>query len=129
MPSILIVDDEHDLLMAFGAVLRHEGYQIRTASTIAAALQALDSEQPDLVLLDIKLGNIDQNDGLDLLQQMRERFPQLKVVVVSAYLDFVMRQAAMAGGALDCWPKPVTMQMLMERTAQVLASPGLSPGA
>ena len=33
MPTILIVDDEHDLLTAFGAVLRHEGYEVRTAAT------------------------------------------------------------------------------------------------
>jgi two-component system, response regulator, stage 0 sporulation protein F len=121
MPTILIVEDEHDVLTAFRAVLRHAGYEVRTASTIPTALQVLDTERPDLVLLDIKLGNMDQNDGLDLLQQMRERVPHLKVVVVSAYLDLVTRQAALDGGALDCWPKPVTMQMLAERTAQVLA--------
>jgi DNA-binding NtrC family response regulator len=128
MPTILIVEDEHDVLTAFGAVLRHEGYDVRTAPTPETALEVLDKEHPDLVLLDIKLGNMDQNDGLDLLQQMRERLPHLKVVVVSAYLDFVTRQAALDGGALECWPKPVTMQMLRERTAQVLASPGLLPG-
>ena len=123
MPTILIVDDEHDVLTAFAAVLRHEGYAVRTATTPEKALQMLDSERPDLVLLDINLGNMDQTDGLDLLRQMRERLPQLKAVVVSGYLDLVTRQVALAAGALDCWPKPVTMQMLIERTAQVLAQP------
>ena len=128
MPTILIVDNEHDLLIAFGAVLRHAGHEVRTASTFVTALQVLDKEQPDLVLLDIKLGD-QEYDGLYLLRRMRERMPQLKVVIVSAYLDLATRQVALAAGALDCWSKPVTMQMLAERTAQLLAAPGLSPDA
>ena len=112
------------MLIAFAAVLRHEGYTVRTATTVATALQILDSERPDLVLLDIKLGNMDQNDGLDLLQQMRARVPRLKVVVVSGYLDLVTRQAALDAGALDCWPKPVTMEALRNRVAQVLRNQG-----
>jgi DNA-binding response OmpR family regulator len=128
VPTILIVDDEHDLLIAFKAVLRHQGYEVRTASTPAKALQLFDSEPPDLVLMDIKLGDL-EHDGLYLLRRMREHLPQLKVVVVSAYLDLVTRQAALDAGAIDCWPKPVTMQMLIERTAQVLEQPDLSAGA
>ena len=112
------------MLIAFAAVLRHEGYTVRTATTVATALQILDSERPDLVLLDINLGNMDQTDGLDLLRQMRERLPQLKTVVVSGYLDLVTRQAALDAGALDCWPKPVTMEALRNRVAQVLRNQG-----
>jgi len=124
LPTILIVDDEHDVLIAFAAVLRHEGYTVRTATTPEKALQMLDSERPGLVLLDINLGNMDQTDGLDLLRQMRERLPQLKTVVVSGYLDLVTRQAALDAGALDCWPKPVTMEALRNRVAQVLRNQG-----
>jgi two-component system, NtrC family, response regulator len=124
MSTILIVDDEQDVLTAFRAVLQRAGYRVGTAPGPRKALQLLDSERPDLVLLDINLGSLDQTDGLDLLRQMRERMPRLKVVIVSAYLDLVTHQAALDAGALDCWPKPVTMQMLTERTAQALASPG-----
>ncbi len=120
MASILLVEDEHDVLTAFAAVLRHDGYDVRTATTIATALQALDAAPPDLVLLDIKLGNMDQNDGLDLLDTMRARLPTLKVIVVSAYLDLVTRQAALAKGALACWPKPVTMTQLRSIAAEAL---------
>jgi len=125
MPTILIVDDEHDLLIAFKAVLHHAGHDVFTASTATTALRLLETQRPDLVLLDIKLGDL-EIDGLELLRRMRDRLPNLKVVVVSAYLDLVTRQAALDGGALDCWPKPVTMQMLIERTAQVMEQPDLS---
>jgi len=122
MPTILIVDDEHAVLIAFAAVLRHDGYTVRTATTVPAALEVCDAVQPDLVLLDIKLGDLEY-DGLYLLRRMRERFPTLKVVIVSAYLDLVTRKVALAAGAMDCWPKPVSMQMLIERTAEVLRQP------
>jgi DNA-binding NtrC family response regulator len=128
MPSILIVDDEHDVLTAFAAVLRHAGHRVRTASTPDMALQLLDTLQPDLVLLDIKLGNLDQTDGLDLLQQMRARRPQLKVVIVSGYLDLLTRRAALDAGALDCWPKPITIQAIRDRTAEVLGQADRSSG-
>jgi len=120
MPTILIVDDEHVVLIAFAAVLRHDGYTVRTATTVPTPLEVCDAMRPDLVLLDIKLGDLEY-DGLYMLRRMRERFPTLKVVIVSAYLDLVTREVALAAGALDCWPKPLTMQMLIERTAQVLA--------
>jgi DNA-binding NtrC family response regulator len=121
MATILIVDDEHALLTAFRAVLRYEGYEVRTASTPVKALELFDSEVPDLVLLDIQFGEREPMNGLDLLRIMRERRPQAKIVVVSAYLDLVMRQAVLDAGAFDCWSKPVSMQMLKERTAQAFA--------
>ena len=121
MSSILLVEDEHDVLTAFAAVLRHDGHDGRAATTPGKALELLDAQVPDLVLLDIRLGNMDQNDGLDLLEIMRARLPKLKVVVVSAYLDLVTSQSALDKGAVACWPKPVTMVQLRNITAQALA--------
>ncbi len=122
MPSILIVDDEHDVLIAFAAVLRHEAYTVRTATTGKLALELFDTLQPDLVLLDIKLGDLEY-DGLYLLRRMRERRPTVKVVIVSAYLDEVTRSVATAAGAIECWSKPVTMQTLRDRARAVLGEP------
>jgi DNA-binding NtrC family response regulator len=127
MPTILIVDDEHDLLLAFETVLTLEGYQVRTTANPEKALELLDSERPHLVLLDINLPGAECADGLDLLRRMRERLPLVKVVVVSGYLDIVTHQAALDAGALDCWQKPVDLQTLKERVAQAVAHPD-TPG-
>ena len=127
MPTILLVDDEHGLLSAYQAVLRHEGYTVYAASTAAKALQLLDARRPDLVLLDIDLGAGEAGDGLDLLRQMRARRPDVKVVMVSAYLDLVTQQIARAAGAVACWPKPISLPVLVERTAAVLGQAGVCP--
>jgi DNA-binding NtrC family response regulator len=123
MPTILIVDDEANLVAAFETVLTLAGYRVRTTSDPEKALQLLDSEWPHLVLLDINLPGAEHADGLDLLRRMRERMPLVKVVVVSGYLDIVTHQAALDAGALDCWQKPVSLQTLKERVTQAVAHP------
>ncbi len=122
MPGILVVDDEDGVVSAYEAVLRYEGYAVMTARSSTEALQLLESRRPDLVLLDIRLGNRDPTDGLDVLRQMRARVPGVKVVMVSAYLDRATRHIAVDAGALACWTKPITLTTLVERTREVFAS-------
>jgi DNA-binding response OmpR family regulator len=119
MPTILIVDDEPRLVAAFEAVLTLEGYTVRTASAAQRALQVLDIEHPHLVLLDI---NLPGTDGLDLLRRMRERMPQVAIIIVSGFLDDVTCHAALHAGALDCLQKPVNLQTLKDRVAQVITA-------
>ena len=124
MPTILIVDDERSNLLAFGAVLTRVGYTVYAAPAPEEALQVLDRARPDLVLLDINLIRVGQTAGFDLLRRMRARRPTILVVMVSGYLDTPTREAALAAGAVDCWPKPITMQTLRDRVAQVLDTRG-----
>ncbi len=124
MATILIVDDDPAVLTAFATALHHASHEVDTAANAADALQVLERNPPDLVLLDLKL-NGRKFDGLYLLRRMRERIPALKIVVVSAYLDDVTRPVVLAAGALECWPKPVPLHVLVERTAQVLAQSGV----
>jgi DNA-binding response OmpR family regulator len=128
MPTILVVDDEQELLTTFDTILTQEGYRVRTTSDPEKALQLLDLERPQLVLLDINLPRAaDKTDGLDLLCRMRERMPQVAVIIVSGYVDEVTRQVALDAGAIDCWPKPVNLQVLKQRVAQVVAGPKTPP--
>ena len=124
MPTILAVDDEHAILNAYEAALHHAGYTVYTAVSSAHALQCLDQRRPDLVLLDIDLGAAEEGDGIDLLRQMRDRMPDVRVVMVSAYLDLVTQHIAREAGAVDCWPKPISLPVLVERTAAVLNDVG-----
>ncbi len=127
MLTILVVDDEAAILSAIEAVLRHAGYTVCTAATPSSALQQFDRIRPDLVLLDIHLGDREPLDGLDLLRELRVRRPAVPVVMLSAYLDLVTRQIALDAGAQACWAKPISLPVLVERTAQVLGSAVPSP--
>jgi DNA-binding NtrC family response regulator len=85
MAKILIVDDEEHIRYLYSEELSDAGYEVITASSGYKLLEKIEAEKPDLVVLDIKM--VDYN-GLDLLQDIRNRFYDLPVVLCTAYDTF-----------------------------------------
>lgn len=85
MPRILIVDDEEHIRYLYSEELSEAGYEVITADSGYKLLQRIEEEEPDLVVLDIKM--VDYN-GLDLLQDIRNKFYDLPVVLCTAYDTF-----------------------------------------
>jgi two-component system, response regulator, stage 0 sporulation protein F len=83
--KILIVDDEEHIRFLYSEELREEGYNVTTAESGYKLLERIQEEKPDLVVLDIKM--VDYN-GLDLLQDIRNKFYNLPVVLCTAYDAF-----------------------------------------
>lgn len=82
MARILVVDDESSIRMLYEQELGDEGHEIITAATAAEAVEKLQQETVDLILLDIKLKN---ESGLDLLQQIVKERHNLPVILSSAF--------------------------------------------
>ena len=102
--SILIIDDEEVLQDVLSSLLRREGYEVVEARSGEAGLQALaDNDSIDLVLLDLMLPGI---SGQEVLQQIRQRDPEMVVVVVTAYSSIGGAITAMREGAFHYIPKP-----------------------
>jgi DNA-binding response OmpR family regulator len=80
--KILIVDDDQNILRLYKEELEDEGYNIVTASNGQEAIERFESEDPDLVTLDILLPDI---DGIKLLRQMKEKKPRLPIIMSTAY--------------------------------------------
>ncbi|MEW6668046.1 MAG: response regulator [Thermodesulfobacteriota bacterium] len=85
MAKILIVDDEEHIRFLYSEELTEAGYQVITAESGHELLERIDREKPDLVVLDIKM--VDYN-GLDLLQDIRNKYYDLPVVLCTAYDTF-----------------------------------------
>ena len=85
MAKILIVDDEEHIRFLYSEELSDEGYQVVTADSGLKLLERIESEKPDLIVLDIKM--VDYN-GLDLLQDIRNKFYDLPVILCTAYDTF-----------------------------------------
>jgi len=85
MAKILIVDDEEHIRFLYSEELTEIGYEVITADTGFELLEKIEEQKPDLVVLDIKM--IDYN-GLDLLQDIRNKFYNLPVVLCTAYDTF-----------------------------------------
>ncbi len=85
MTKILIVDDEEHIRMLYQVELQDEGYEVATAADGHKLLERIENENPNLVILDIKMAGY---NGLDLLQEIRNRFYNLPVILCSAYDSF-----------------------------------------
>jgi DNA-binding response OmpR family regulator len=85
MAKILVVDDEEHIRFLYSEELTEVGYEVITADSGYKLLEKIEDEKPDLVVLDIKM--LDYN-GLDLLQDIRNKFYNLPVVLCTAYDTF-----------------------------------------
>ena len=85
MGRILVVDDEPNIRLVYKEVLSHGGYLVSEAESAKEAFDILKRESIDLVVLDIKLRS---ESGLDVLQRITNEFPNLPVILCSAYVSF-----------------------------------------
>jgi two-component system nitrogen regulation response regulator NtrX len=104
MPAtILVVDDEPQILQVISGILLDEGFEVLTAGDGETALRMAAAEAPDLALLDIALPGM---DGLEVLKELKDKHPALPVVMVSAYGSVENAVKATRLGAYDFIEKP-----------------------
>ena len=114
---ILVVDDEEAMRESLAAWLKRDGYPVEMAESGPKALEALAGDNGfDLVLADIKMPEM---DGLELLARIRERDPDILVIMITAYGSIETAVSAMKHGAADYLLKPFDpeqLSLLIERT-------------
>src|SRR5436190_7373149 len=108
MPRVLIADDQPDVLEALRLLLKAEGFGIESAGSPAAILEAVDSDEYDVVLMDLSYTRdaTSGQEGLDLLSQLRRHDPTLPLVVMTARGSVEVAVEAMRRGARDFVQKP-----------------------
>ena len=93
--NVLIVDDEQDIRETLEMVLSYQGYEISQAESASAAIQRLEEGPlPEVCLMDVKMPG---RDGLDLLAEVRDRWPSVAVVMISGHGDAHMVSRRPAG--------------------------------
>ncbi|MGB7417819.1 MAG: sigma-54 dependent transcriptional regulator [Erythrobacter sp.] len=110
--EILIVDDERDIRELVAGVLGDEGYDCRTAGDSTGALAAIDERRPSLVLLDVWLHGSEM-DGLETLDAIKQREPDLPVIVFSGHGNIDTAVSAVSRGAMDFIEKPFEAERLL----------------
>ncbi|HFO0136621.1 TPA: sigma-54-dependent response regulator transcription factor AlgB [Pseudomonas aeruginosa] len=114
---ILLVDDESAILCTFRYCLEDEGYSVATASSAPQAEALLQRQVFDLCFLDLRLG---EDNGLDVLAQMRVQAPWMRVVIVTAHSAVDTAVDAMQAGAVDYLVKPCSPDQLRLAAAKQL---------
>ncbi|MEO1045041.1 MAG: sigma-54 dependent transcriptional regulator [Pseudomonadota bacterium] len=115
--DILIVDDERDIRELVAGVLEDEGYSCRTAADSDSALQAIDERRPSLLLLDVWLKG-SRLDGLEILDAVKERDPELPVLIFSGHGNIDTAVSAVSRGAIDFIEKPFEAERLIHLVAR-----------
>ncbi|MDX5414743.1 MAG: sigma-54-dependent Fis family transcriptional regulator, partial [Alphaproteobacteria bacterium] len=110
--DILIVDDEADIRELVSGILNDEGYDTRSAGDSDKALAAIEARRPGLIILDIWLQG-SKLDGLELLDIIRDRHPDLPVVVISGHGNIETAVSAIKKGAYDFIEKPFKTDRLI----------------
>src|SRR5215203_326286 len=110
--EVLVVDDEADIRELVSGVLEDEGYAVRTAADSNGTLEALEDRRPSLLLLDVWLQG-SRLDGLQILQEVKRRDPNLPVLMISGHGNLDTAVAAIREGAIDFIEKPFEAERLL----------------
>ncbi|MDA3129392.1 response regulator [Aliibacillus thermotolerans] len=113
MDKILIVDDQDGIRSLLKALLSEEGYEVLEADNGDTALQLLETETIDLLLLDLKMPD---RDGIDILMERKQRklAEKTTVILITAYEEVGMVEEAKKLGAVSCILKPFDIDKLKE---------------
>ncbi len=117
--SVLVVDDEASVRESLGMILEYEGYDVRQASNGREALEAVDTAPPDLVILDVKMPEM---DGLATLRALKARGKDVPTIMISGHADVETAVEATRMGAFDFFEKPLERERLLLSLRNALAS-------
>ena len=106
---VLVVDDELGVRQVLQEFLSDRGYDVIMAEDGQAALTALDTDRPDLVLLDVAMPGM---DGVETLRRIMARPSPVSVIMVTANADIAVTSKLLAMGAVDYIPKPFDLDYL-----------------
>jgi two-component system nitrogen regulation response regulator GlnG len=114
---ILIVDDEEAVCWALERALSREGYRVAVAPSAEAAFTAAQKEQPDAVILDVRLPGL---DGLSALAELRRLTDDAPIIVVTAHGNLDTAVRAVEGGAFDYLAKPFDLSQALDAVARAV---------
>lgn len=121
--SVLVVDDDAQIRSLLADLLKEAGYAVRQAKTGAEATESVAKQRPDLVMMDVKLPDM---DGLDVLKTMKRERPELEIIVMTAFGGSSSAIKAMEHGAYDYVTKPFEIDDLLATLRRVFEHAAMS---
>jgi two-component system, OmpR family, alkaline phosphatase synthesis response regulator PhoP len=117
--SILVVDDEPNIVLSVEFLLKQAGFRVRTVSNGEAALAAIAQEPPDLVLLDVMIPG---RDGYAVCQEIRNNpaWRDMRIIMLTAKGGDIQREKGLSLGADEYVTKPFSTRELVERVRRML---------
>ncbi len=116
--KVLLVDDEVDFLDTLSERMRNRGMEVATSSSGVEALQKVDKEAYDVIILDLMMPGV---DGLEALKILRAKRPELQVILLTGHATVEKGIEAMKLGAIDFLEKPADLNQLTEKIKKAQA--------
>ncbi len=111
MKPVWVIDDDKSIRWVFEKALARTDYPFKTFSSVPEALTALETSTPQVVVSDIRMPN---GSGLDFLDTIKKRLPDVPVIIMTAYSDLESAVAAFQGGAFEYLAKPFDVDQAIE---------------
>ncbi len=115
LPPLLFVDDERNMRLSLEAIMAGEGYEVRTAESAETGLKLLEQQKFFMVITDARLGGM---SGYELLARVRAKYPDLPVLIITAYATPKLAVEAVKAGAIDYLAKPFEPEELLHAVAR-----------
>jgi two-component system nitrogen regulation response regulator GlnG len=117
--SVWIIDDDRSIRWVLDKALKQAGMETRSFESAKGVYERLASEQPDVLISDIRMPG---KDGIQLLEEVQHSYPQLPVIIMTAYSDLDSAVSAYQGGAFEYLPKPFDIDEAVELVQRAVAS-------
>ncbi|MCU0786911.1 MAG: sigma-54 dependent transcriptional regulator [Verrucomicrobia bacterium] len=114
-PPILVVDDERNMRSSLKTLLSEEGYAVSLADSAESALQRLQDEEVFMVITDARMGGM---TGYELIRRVHERWPDLPVLMITAFATPKLAVEAIQAGAIDYLSKPFAPEELLHSVSR-----------
>ena len=115
-PRVLVIDDNTKILFAFDILLKKEGCLSIQATSGREGLKQIAQHQPNAVFLDVSLPD---TDGISILQQIKESYPDLPVVIITGHGSEKLRERVTRYGAEAYLEKPLSLEKIREILTQL----------
>jgi len=116
---LLIVDDEKVVCLMAKRTFEHEGYEVVTFTDSVQALEAIRSDHFDLIITDLKMKDV---DGIQLLEAAKARWPEIPVILLTAFATLDSAVESLRKKAFDYFSKPVKIDVLKASVRRALSA-------
>src|SRR5208283_5706374 len=117
--KIMIIDDEKIVGDMAKLSLEQEGYEVETFLSGEVALKRLDEQKFDVVVTDLKMKGV---DGMEILRMVKQLYPDVKVIMITAFANLDTAIEALRGDVHDFFPKPVKIKELKASIQRALSN-------
>ncbi len=117
MIKFLIVDDEQDVVDNVSELFTLRNYAVVTATSGKKALELVEKEKPNIIILDIRMPDI---NGIDVLKEVKKNYPKIRVIMLTGIEDEATKNMAMALGASGYFTKPYSYAELIELSRKLI---------